>query len=55
MAFPGGGHIWQLPSAFILLGSVVFSGGIDILMSENICHKINIAAFLIKSSTIGTP
>ena len=48
-------HCLCRPSAvFFLLGSIVLPRCIDILMTEYICHQIDVTCFAVQIRTIGT-
>ena len=41
-----------MPSVFINV-SIVFAGGIDVLMTQDIRHQVNIAGFLVEGRAVG--
>lgn len=52
--FPESDSGGSLSAAAVIHGSVMLFRGVDIRMSQHICHKIDIARFLIKGGAIGT-
>ena len=52
-AFPEFDNISSHPASMFIDGCIMFLGGVDILMSKGIRHKINIPRFLIKRCTEG--
>ena len=53
--FPKLHHIRRAASPGLILSGIVLPCGIDVLMTQDIRHQIDIAGFLIQRCTVGTP